>query len=118
LGGGRRRVTSLYMVMWALVLNLWCQNYMSEGMCRRSEFQWGLYKNRYNYITLSILSKKNTHTHTYICSLVPKGYNKVMGEILPWPGQEETFLLVRVVRVQLCCSLYETVHAPGLSLDY
>jgi hypothetical protein len=39
-----------------------------------------------------------------------------MGEILPRPGQGETFLPVRVVRVQLCCSLYEIVHAPRLSV--
>jgi hypothetical protein len=39
-----------------------------------------------------------------------------MGEILPRPGKEETFLPVTVVRVQLCSSLYEIVHAPGLSV--
>ena len=37
-----------------------------------------------------------------------------MCKILPLPGQGETFLPVRVVRVQLCCSLYEIVHAPRL----
>jgi len=39
-----------------------------------------------------------------------------MGEILLRPGQWETFHPVRVARVQLSCSLYEIVHAPGLSV--
>jgi hypothetical protein len=39
-----------------------------------------------------------------------------MGEILSQPGQEETFLQGTVVRLQLCCFLYEKViHPDSLS---